>query len=303
MSMPSAINKITALNRGNQQSHTRIDSDLRAAFFNMSPNPRPCFTPTLLQELDQFQKMVASRVERSISQNNEPDICFTVLSSAIPNTYNLGGDLNLFLELIRKKDREALLDYAITCVKIAHKMSTGLDLPLTTIALVQGSAQGGGFEAALSCNVIIAEQGSMMGFPEVLFNLFPGMGAYTFLRQRVNTSLAERIIRSGKQYQAEELFQIGIVDILAKPGEGEQALKEYIRHSDRHTKVNDLLRFTRNEFNKVEYEELRKITELWVDSALDLGDREFKTMERLIRFQNRKIEELEKQQEQGKSIA
>jgi DSF synthase len=52
-----------------------------------------------------------------------------------------------------------------------------LDRDVTTIALVQGDALGGGFETALSSNVLIAERSAKLGFPEILFNLFPGMGA------------------------------------------------------------------------------------------------------------------------------
>jgi DSF synthase len=45
-----------------------------------------------------------------------------------------------------------------------------------TASLVQGRALGSGFECALASDVIVAETGARMGFPEVLFNLFPGMG-------------------------------------------------------------------------------------------------------------------------------
>lgn len=51
--------------------------------------------------------------------------------------------------------------------------------------MVQGDAFGGGLEFALSSNILVAEQGTRLGFPEILFNLFPGMGAYTFLYRKV----------------------------------------------------------------------------------------------------------------------
>jgi DSF synthase len=71
---------------------------------------------------------------------------------------------------------------------------------LKTIALVQGDALGGGFECALSGNVLIAERGAKMGFPEILFNLFPGMGAMTCWGVGSATSKAEKIILSGKLF-------------------------------------------------------------------------------------------------------
>ena len=159
---------------------------------------------------------------------------------------------------------------------------------MTTISLIQGNAQGGGFEAALSCNVIIAERGTQMGFPEVLFNLFPGMGAYSFLCQRINPALAERLILSGKLYSAEALYEMGVVDHLADPGKGRERLKDYIHESDRRSHSRALIRHTRTKYNRVRYEELLDITELWVDSALQLTERELKTMQRLVRAQNRR---------------
>ena len=128
-----------------------------------------------------------------------------------------------------------------------------------------------------------------MGFPEVLFNLFPGMGAYSFLRQRVNSALAEHIILSGKLYSAEELYNLGIVDILAEPGKGDQALAEYIRQSNRRCNAQSLIRHTRNSYNQVTYDELHDITSMWVDCAMNISERELKTMHRLVRAQNNKV--------------
>ena len=50
---------------------------------------------------------------------------------------------------------------------------------------MQGECLGGGFEAALSSDVIVAEKSARFGFPEILFNLFPGMGAYSFLERKI----------------------------------------------------------------------------------------------------------------------
>ena len=99
--------------------------------------------------------------------------------------FNLGGDLALFREAIARHDRETLVAYGRNCVDNLYPWSRNCDLPLTTISLVQGEALGGGFECALSASVLIAEESSRMGFPEILFNLFPGMGAYSFLTRKV----------------------------------------------------------------------------------------------------------------------
>ncbi len=292
MSSTDTIEQLPLMKANLQQAHYQINDELGAAFFYMQPEPRPCFNIQLLKELRLFQQAVARKVMIDKQQQREPNLKYMVLASSIPDVFNLGGDLNLFLQLIQQQDRDTLLRYAINCIDIVHQMSVSLDSSITTIALIQGSAQGGGLEAALSCNVLIAERGTQLGFPEVLFNLFPGMGAYSFLRQRVNSSLAEHIILSGKLYSAEELHEMGIVDILAEPGKGDLALREYIRQTNRRSNAQKLIRHTRNCYNQVSYQELHDITNMWVDSAMKISERELKTMHRLVRAQNNKIKNM-----------
>ena len=98
---------------------------------------------------------------------------------------------------------------------------------------MQGDALGGGFETALSSDILIAEQGTKMGFPEILFNLFPGMGAYALLSRKLDAKRAERIILSGKLYSAEELYDMGLVDVLVAPNAGEAAVQEYVKREER----------------------------------------------------------------------
>ena len=135
-----------------------------------------------------------------------------------------------FISLIREGDRDGLYEYGKTCIDILYPSYTGYGLPFTSIALVQGEALGGGFEAALAAKVIVAEEGSTFGFPETLFGLFPGMGAFTFLARRLSPALAKRMIASGKVYTAEELYNLGVVDVLAEPGRGDAAIQQYIAH-------------------------------------------------------------------------
>lgn len=288
MNSAEQFKSLTLSQHAYQHSRAIFDEDLAAALLYMQPTPRPCYTPALLEDIRVFHSDVAAWVRSEIAQTGHSQLRYTVIASNMPEVYNLGGDLSLFADLIQRQDRDALLDYAIRCIDVAHQASTSMDLPLTTIALVQGRAQGGGFEAALACNVIIAERGTEMGFPEVLFNLFPGMGAYSFLSRRINPIIAERMILSGRLYTAEELYEMGIVDHLAEPGKGKEKLKEYIRESERHNHAHSLIRHVRNTYNRVTYEELLDITQLWVESALRLTNREIKTMRRLVSMQDRK---------------
>lgn len=256
----------------------------------MNPRGRPCCTNELLAEMKAWEDDVSRTIRLGLDNEDAQTIRYAVCASKFPGYFNLGGDLEFFSNRIRAHDRAALLDYAISCIDVAYRFHVAFNLPITTIALVQGKALGGGFEAALAANVLIAEKGSSLGFPEVLFNLFPGMGAYSFLSRRTTPSIAERLILSGNTYSAEYLYDLGVVDVLAESGRGEDALREYIRQSDRRENAHNLLRSLRAKNNQAPYEELIEIGKHWVDSAMKLSDREISKMERLVRLQWKHLE-------------
>jgi DSF synthase len=264
----------------------QIDAASRAYWCYMQPQQRPSFTPALLADLAAMQRSLKRLfIGRA---PNDPPIRYFVFGSHAPGIFNLGGDLALFASLIRGGDRERLRDYAEACIDVVYRNVVAYDLPIVTIAMVQGDALGGGFEAALSCNVIVAERSAKFGLPEILFNLFPGMGAYSFLSRRLGPIAAERMIVSGKLYDAAELHEMGLVDILVDDGEAPAAVRSYIaRHGRRHNAERALYRI-RQRVSPIEYKELSDITEMWVDAALELTETDLRKMERITTAQKRR---------------
>ncbi|AAF83925.1 crotonase/enoyl-CoA hydratase family protein [Xylella fastidiosa] len=249
--------------------HTHLAKTMGGAYFSLK----------LIDDIMNYQSALRQRLNKQA-----PPLPFIVLASD-NKVFNLGGDLQLFCDLIRCKDREALLDYACRCVRGAYAFHTGLNANVHSIALVQGNALGGGFEAALCCHTIVAEEGVMMGFPEVLFDLFPGMGAYSFMRQRISPKLAERLMLEGNLYSSEELLAIGLIDKVVPRGKGIEAVEQIIRDSRRTQYTWAAMQQVKRIADEVSLDEMIRITELWVDSALQLGSKSLRTMERLIRAQ------------------
>jgi DSF synthase len=211
-----------------------------------------------------------------------------VLASDVPGIFNLGGDLSTFSDLIRAKARDHLSSYAKLCVNNVWTFYN-MQAPVTTISLVQGQAMGGGFEAALAAHVMVAEKSAVMGLPEVMFNLFPGMGALSFLSRKIGMQQAEKMVRSGKIYTGEELYQLGVVDVLAEDGQGEYALNNWIKKNHRSLNSFQAINRAKQRVNPLTLEELYDIVEIWVDAALRLDERNLKVMERLVRAQNSKV--------------
>ena len=251
---------------------------------DLADNPgRACFKPALVNEIIQYQWSLADRMRRSRNQD-DAGLQHVVLASDC-DAFNLGGDLEYFCDSIRRQDRHALLTYARQCVRGVHAFHTGLDAGAHSIALVQGDALGGGFEAALSCHTIVAEEGVGMGLPEVLFDLFPGMGAYSFLCKRIPPHQAERMMLSGEVHSSDELYKLGLVDVLVPRGQGVQAVEDVIRANRRIPHARAAMHRVRAMSQPVTLEEMMAITEVWVDTALQLGEKSMRTMERLVRAQ------------------
>lgn len=247
---------------------------------------RACFKTELVDDLLHYQQALSDRI-RSEQARGTHQLPHVVLTSE-SDVFNLGGDLELFCRAIRSKDRNALLGYARQCVRGVHGFHAGLGVGAHSIALVQGEALGGGFEAALSCHTIVAEKGIGMGLPEVLFDLFPGMGAYSFLCKRIAPHHAEKIMLEGNIYSSEDLHKMGLVDVLVEPGEGRQAVDDIIRGNRRITNARSAMHQVRAMSQPVTMEEMMAITEVWVDTALQLGEKALRTMERLVRAQYRR---------------
>ena len=269
------------------QLTTYYDELNQVAWGYMNAEPRPCFTGTLLREIVDWFGDVARRID----DPDSADVNYVVVASGHPGVYNLGGDLNLFRQLIEARDRESLYKYAQACIRPLFLNALHLNRPhLKTITLVQGDALGGGFECALSGNVLIAERGTKMGFPEILFNLFPGMGAMTLLGRKIGYSKAEKVILSGKLYTAEEMYELGAVDVLVEQGGGEQAVYEFIRKEARQRNGALALRAARELSQPIAHDELMRIAELWVDAALRLESKDLRMMERLVARQTGKAD-------------
>ena len=263
---------------------TRFEPQYGALWCYLAPQPCSCFNFEVLEELCRFQE----KIERfADNEGRGVGVRYVILGSVTPGVFNFGGDLRLFIRCLQENDAETLRRYAKKCIDVLYAHAVGFHLPITTISLVQGDALGGGFEAALASDIIVSEKRAQFGFPEVLFNLFPGMGAYNLLQRRIGMRRTERMLLNGKLHRAEELHAEGVVDILAEDGRGENAVYDHIVRQAGKWNAQQAVLQVRRKLRPLLYEELMEVKEIWVDSALRLGPREIRLMERLVNAQAR----------------
>ena len=262
---------------------------------------RTCWAQSLLGQsngratsslLSDHREMQATMRELHASQqaHGQDRMQYFVFGSRLPGIYNLGGDIVFFADRIRAGDHAAMHAYAHLCIDVIHGNYTAFQMPIVTIALVQGDALGGGFEDALSHDVLVAERSARLGLPEILFNLFPGMGAYSFLSRRIGGPATEKMIMSGNLYTGAQLYEMGVVDVLAEDGEGEATVRDYIERNGRKFNAQHAMFRTRRAVSPVTAEELRSVVDIWVETAMCVTEPDLRRMERLAQAQKRRLQ-------------
>jgi DSF synthase len=251
----------------------------RVMWMMLRAQPRPCFNHELIDEI--------MTLARAAKDSGLP-IDFWVTGSLVPQIYNVGGDLNFFAESIRTGKREALRAYARACVDCVHAATRGFDTGAISLAMIEGTALGGGFEAALAHHFVLAQTNARMGFPEMAFNLFPGMGGYSLVARRSGMKLAEELIATGESHTAEWFHAKGLVDVLFEPGDAYKATRTFI--DVMRPKLNGMRAMlrARQRVLSLSRSELMDITEDWVEAAFSIDPKDRAYMERLVMAQNRR---------------
>jgi len=247
---------------------------------------RTCVTPIQCFSLAGIAEM--QRVLDDISLN--PGLVrHLVVSSDVTGVFNFGGDLSLFSLLVRAQDAESLRLYGRKCIDMVWWLETAAQRGVHTTVLVQGDTLGGGLESVMPFHKVIFERSAQAGFPEVLFNLFPGMGAWHYTIRKAGFAVANDMVLSGKLYTAEQLYRRSLVDLVVDDGRGEAALDHVVRSIDPRLRGTLVALQGQRVAAPITYESLAQTVDLWAQAALSLTTRDLRLMERLARAQVRKV--------------
>jgi len=149
----------------------------------------------------------------------DPGVRCVVLRSSQDRAFCVGADL---------KERNALTDAELVRQRPGNRAAYGgvLNLPMPVIAAVEGFALGGGFELALSCDLVVAGEGATVGLPEVSVGVIPGGGGTQLLTRRVGWSRAASLVFTARRLTAAEGLVLGCVDEVVPTGSaGSRALQ------------------------------------------------------------------------------
>ncbi|MEN2766552.1 enoyl-CoA hydratase/isomerase family protein [Ornithinibacillus xuwenensis] len=171
---------------------------------------------------------MAEELMQCIQFAKKDKIKFLVVTGAGERTFCAGGDLN---EMHGNLSEHEAFDSLIKMMQVLYELAT---IPIPTIALLNGSAVGGGCELATACDIRIAKNNTKYGFVQTNLGIIPGWGGGVLLARRVHHSFSNQWIMEGSLYEAEALREKGWIHRIVEESEWEDTdklLKPYLTKS------------------------------------------------------------------------
>ena len=176
-------------------------------------NRAPCneIGSATLAELEQFVAALKA---------SEKDAHALIISSARTEGFCAGADLR---ELYRRSQETPPADRLAGVrefLERTHRVMNAIDAAsLTTIAAVHGVTFGGGFELALTCDLIVADKMSRFCFPELRLGLIPGFGGIPRLKRDLGNAVVRDLLLTGRSVNAAKAQAVGLVSQVTAEGD------------------------------------------------------------------------------------
>jgi enoyl-CoA hydratase len=170
-----------------------------------------------LTELEQFV---------SVLNVLEPDAHALIIYSELDSGFCAGADLRELYHRSQAMEKSQALRGVRDFLERIHRVLNRIDTsPLTTIAAVHGVTFGGGFELALTCDLIIADKMARFCFPELRLGLIPGFGGIPRLKRDLGNAVVRDLLLTGRSFNATKAQQIGLVSQVVSEGEAVRAAR------------------------------------------------------------------------------
>ena len=157
------------------------------------------------EALNALSGALADELAERVREVSEDDsVWVLILTGAGDKAFCVGADL-------KERAGFSLEDFYANRRQIRALFEALRKVPQPTIAAIFGYALGGGFELALSCDLIVAAEGTEMGLPEARVGLLPAGGGTQLLTRRVGPARAKELIFTGARIDAQRALELGIV--------------------------------------------------------------------------------------------
>jgi DSF synthase len=271
------------------QLQLEYEPQIKTLWVTIAPEPKPVFTLGLVDSVARLQRAIVALWGKE--DYPQSPIRFFAYRANGP-IFTFGGDLDFYLDCIGRGDRAALQEYAQLSIEGVLGNATSLSGTAITMATIEGKGIGGGIDAPLSCNLVIAEEHTSFSYPEVKFNHFP-VASVAVLSQRIGTRAAHKLLSNGTELTATEFEALGALDAVASRGQGENWLRKFASetlpmHAARLGLYEAFHRRRAEEFGN----ELTALAAAWTDHMLRLSPIEISRLQRISVGQDRMLQHI-----------
>jgi len=170
-----------------------------------------------LDELESFAAGLQSRKQPAHA---------LIISSELKCGFCAGADLRELYERSQAMATDEAARSVREFLERIHRVLNAIDAaPMTTIAAVHGVTFGGGFELALTCDLIIADKTARFAFPELRLGLIPGFGGIPRLKRDIGNAVVRDLLLTGRSFNTTKAQQIGLVSQVVSDGEALRAAR------------------------------------------------------------------------------
>jgi enoyl-CoA hydratase/carnithine racemase len=159
--------------------------------------------------------------------------------SSVPKGFCAGADLReLYEGIVQRKaggaSRRQMGREVRSFLDRIHRVFDTFDMaPITTIGAIHGFCFGGGFELALTCDVLVADKSARFAFPELRLGLVPGFGGIPRLRREMGNAAVRDVLLTGRSINAARAHQIGLVSQVVARGQALEVARKVAEQAAR----------------------------------------------------------------------
>lgn len=181
---------------------------MKSYFTNVNDKGILTFTINRAEKRNAVNYDVMDGLQEVLQQAQRPEIKLLVITGTGEDAFCSGGDLSVFHALKTEQEAYAMLS---RMARILYELSV---IPIPTVALLNGTAVGGGCELATACDFRIGHKNIRAGFVQGKLAITTGWGGGTWLLEKLPYSSAMKLLMEAKLYNSEELLELGFLNYI-----------------------------------------------------------------------------------------
>jgi enoyl-CoA hydratase/3-hydroxyacyl-CoA dehydrogenase len=166
--------------------------------------------------MNALNNAVVDQLDEAFKQAEADPDTKTIILETTGKAFVAGADIKYFVDCIKEDRLQDNYEFTAYSHEVYNRIDDSKKL---VVAKMDGLALGGGFELAMSTDVIVATPKAVMGFPETGLGIYPAMGGTQRTSRFIGKELAKYLIFTGRNISGKDASDIGLVDYIFAPDE------------------------------------------------------------------------------------